>query len=301
MKKTIYLLIIFLINLPSLAQLKTKPWPAQGWLESFMTGGANAATFRHFLLLPDGTLQTFSPGEKPQSFPGIDHVVSISAGTFHMLALKDDGIVWAWGGNSDRQLGNELLARNEKSSDIPVQVSNLKNVVAISAKGLGSYALLKDSTVWAWGYGNSGMMGDGATLTGPLTSAHWSGRPVPVQVKGIHNAIAISGPMALLADGTIMTWGDGYHGRLGNGTDITSNVPVKVQGISNAIAIAYREYGALALLADGTVWAWGSNIKGQLGIGSNAAGDNKESNVPVRVQGISNAVAIDANTICLPY
>ena len=78
-----------------------------------------------------------------------------------MLALKDDGTIWAWGGNSDRQLGNEMLGKNEKGSDVPVQVSNIKDAVAISAKGLCSYALLKDSTVWAWGYGNSGMMGDG--------------------------------------------------------------------------------------------------------------------------------------------
>ena len=115
-----------------------------------------------------------------------------------------------------------------------------------------------------------------------MTSAHWSGRSVPVQVKNIHNAIAISGPMALLADGTVVTWGDGYRGRLGNGADITSNIPVAVKNISNVVAIAYREYGALALSADGAVWAWGSNMKGQLGIGSKAAGDDKESNILLR-------------------
>jgi alpha-tubulin suppressor-like RCC1 family protein len=299
MKSIITLLLLTLSINISNAQLKPSQSPGQNWLEGFMTAGANASSFRHFLLLADGTLQIFAPGEQPKTLQGIDNVAAISAGTFHILALKKDGTVWAWGGNSDRQLGNETLAKNEKSSDFPVQVTGISNAVAISAKGLNSYALLSDGTVWAWGNGNLGMSGDGKEITSSLTSAHWSGRSVPVQVKGIHNAVAISGPIALLSDGTVFTWGDGYYGRLGNGAAITSNVPVQVKGINSAVAIAYREYGALVLLADGTVWAWGSNIKGQLGTGNANTGEKNGSSVPVKVQGINNAVAIDANNVCM--
>ena len=299
MKRTIYFFLLIIFSRQSVAQLKADTWPNNNWLEGFMTGGASASTFRHFLLLPDGTLQIFAPGETAATFPGINHVKAISAGTFHMLALKDDGTVWAWGSNDDRQLGNELLAKNEQRSDVPVQVTGIKNAVAISAKGSNSYALLANGTVWAWGNGNLGMTGDGKEITSSLTSAHWSGRPVPVQVKGITNAIAISGPMALLADGNIMTWGDGYYGALGNGSNETTNAPVQVKVLSNAVAIAHREHGALALLADGTVWAWGSNIKGQLGTGSANTGEDKFSNTPVKVTGIDNAIAIDAHNVCI--
>jgi len=33
-------------------------------------------------------------------------VVAIAAGNHHTVALKEDGTVWAWGRNSDGQLGD---------------------------------------------------------------------------------------------------------------------------------------------------------------------------------------------------
>jgi alpha-tubulin suppressor-like RCC1 family protein len=300
--KTKIILLLFLfhvLNICKAQKVLGGKWPGQNWVASFMTGGASASTFRHFLLLPNGTLEIFAPGETPQPFPGIDHVVAISAGTFHILALKSDGTIWAWGSNDDRQLGNAALAKSLKRSDVPVQVTGITNAIAISAKGANSYALLADSTVWAWGNGNVGMTGDGGKMSDKYTSSNWSGRSVPVKVQSIHNAIAISGPMALLADGTIMTWGDGGFGRLGNGSTESTVVPVKVTGINNAVAIAYRENGALALLADGTVWAWGKNYKGQLGNGAKNIDQNDGSNVPVQVKNITNAVAISAHNVCM--
>lgn len=298
MKKILCFLVLVLLIQNAFAQTATTKY-LQNWAGGFMTGGASASGFRHFILLPGGTLQIFAPGEKPQPYTGISDVIAISAGTFHILALKKDGTVWAWGSNDDRQLGNEALAKKQQRSDVPVQVTGLTNVVAISAKGANSYALKADGTVWAWGYANLGMTGDGKEILSSLMNAYRTGRPMLQQVTGITNAVAIAGPMALLADGTVVAWGDGYNGRLGNGTNATTSVPVQVKGITHAVAIAYREYGALALLADGTVWAWGSNIKGQLGTGYANTGENKSSNVPVQVQGITNAVAIEANSVCL--
>jgi len=298
MKKILCFLFNALLVQHSFEQANTKPSGPYG-LDGFMTDGADASSFKHFLLLPNGTLASFAPGEQPQQFQGIDYVTAISAGTFHMLALKKDGTVWAWGRNDSRQLGNQLLSQKEMPSAVPVQVTGIKNAIAISAKHANSYALLADGTVWAWGNGNMGMTGNGGNITKAGTSARWSAPMIPIQVNGIKNAIAIAGPMALLADGTIMTWGDGSYGRLGNGTNTTTSTPVPVSGIKNAIAIAYREYGALALLADGTVWAWGRNIKGQLGTAVPAKTPNDASNIPVQVNGLNNVIAIDANTVCL--
>jgi len=58
---------------------------------------------------------------------GLDGVVKIAASDEHVVVLKSDGTVWAWGRNLNGQLGNGTNI----DSDIPVQVSDLSGVVDI--------------------------------------------------------------------------------------------------------------------------------------------------------------------------
>lgn len=62
----------------------------------------------------------------------------IAAGSGHILALKSDGTVWAWGSNAHGELGD---GTNENSLE-PVQVAGLTGVKAISA-GKGFSLALK--------------------------------------------------------------------------------------------------------------------------------------------------------------
>ncbi|MFE4706814.1 HYR domain-containing protein [Peribacillus simplex] len=227
----------------------------------------------------------------PVPVSGLTNVVAIAAGVIHSLALLSDGTVWAWGGNTDGQLGNGT----NTSSNVPVQVIGtggsgvLTNVIAITAGGSHSLAILSDGTVRAWGANGTGQLGNGTN-----TSSN-----VPVQVSGLTNVVAIAAgsnhSLAILSDGTVRAWGGNSSGQLGNGTNTDSNVPVMVGGISNAINIAGGILHSLALLSDGTVRAWGRNMEGQLG---NAI--NTDSNVPVQVVGtggsgvLTNVVAISA-------
>jgi len=95
-----------------------------------------------------------------------------------MLALKEDGTVWAWGWNVQGQLGNGT----DSSSYIPIQVSNLTGEAAIEAGMYHNLALRNDGTVWSWGYNTSGQVGDGTTIN----------RFVPAQVSGLTNVTAIA-------------------------------------------------------------------------------------------------------------
>jgi alpha-tubulin suppressor-like RCC1 family protein len=70
-------------------------------------------------------------------------VVAIAAGSTHNLALKADGTVWAWGANSNGQLGNITV----DSSSIPVQVNGITKVVAIAAGGRQSLALVQSAPI----------------------------------------------------------------------------------------------------------------------------------------------------------
>jgi len=71
----------------------------------------------------------------------------IAAGFYHTLALKDDGTVWAWGGNEFGQLGDETTI----DKYVPVQVHSLNNVRSVSCGTYHSLALKHDGTVWEWG------------------------------------------------------------------------------------------------------------------------------------------------------
>ena len=48
-------------------------------------------------------------------------ITTLAAGLTHSVALKDDGTVWSWGGNSYGELGNG----NNTESNVPVQAVGL--------------------------------------------------------------------------------------------------------------------------------------------------------------------------------
>jgi alpha-tubulin suppressor-like RCC1 family protein len=109
----------------------------------------------------------------PVQVSSLTGVIAIAAGTYHSLALKNDGTVWAWGYNNYGQLGN---GSNIFYSNVPVQVSSLTGVIAIAAMGSShSLALKNDGTVWAWGANGYGQLGIG----------NYTDKNVPVQVTGM--------------------------------------------------------------------------------------------------------------------
>jgi alpha-tubulin suppressor-like RCC1 family protein len=116
---------------------------------------------------------------------------------------------------------------------------------------------------------------------------------VPVEVSALKfvTAVAAGGlhSLALLANGTVVAWGDNENGQLGDGTTVLRETPVPVAGLSGVKAIAAGGEHSLALLSNGTVMAWGANASGQLGDGTTALKDE-----PVAVKGLSNVRAIAA-------
>jgi alpha-tubulin suppressor-like RCC1 family protein len=92
---------------------------------------------------------------------------------------------------------------------------------------------------------------------------------------------------ALLADGTMRTWGNGYSGQLGNGLTIDMSTTVTPCNISNVVSIAGNNHHTAALLSDGTMRIWGAGLYGQLGNGSTV-----DMSTAVTPTGVSNVVAI---------
>jgi len=200
-------------------------------------------------------------------------VAAISAGPDHALALRRDGTVIAWGLGTSGELGNRAVSDSASPVLVtgPAGQGSMSGVIAVAAGGGYSLALRSDGTVWAWGVGGNGQLGNKGTTSAPA--------PVPVigpagtaPLGGIR-AIAASPKhaLALGRDGTVWAWGYGKNGELGNAGTLDSAIPVAVVGPGSAgslgdiIGVAAGAGFSLALRSDSTVWAWGYGSHGQLG------------------------------------
>jgi len=228
-----------------------------------------------------GNGKSVTSKDAPAEVRGLHGVEAIAAGGSHGVALLRSGTVMAWGDNGTGQLGNGT----NSNENTPVPVTGLSGVSAISAGGTFSLALLSDGTVMAWGDNSEGELGDDSDVSYSNT---------PVQVTGLIGVTAISAgvnhAIALLSDGTVMTWGDNTFGELGDGTSGSfSNAPVTVNSLSGATAVAAGNGFSEALVSGGEVVAWGNNASGQLGDGSTSGSDS-----PVPVVGLSSITSIAA-------
>ncbi len=220
----------------------------------------------------------------PAPVAGLSGITAVSGGFSTGYALRTDGTVLAWGLGGYANLGNGTY---DASSASPVPVSGLSGVTAIAGAGLSAFALKSDGTVWGWGQGGEGQLGDQPGLSNSYSSS------VPVQIPGLSSITAIAGNVdngyALKSDGTVWAWGWGGSGALGNGTSAAVAVPapVPVSALTAVTSIAAGAHNGYALTSDGSVWDWGQGTTGGLGNGSTA-----DSDVPVKVSALASVTAI---------
>lgn len=161
----------------------------------------------------------------------LSDIVAICAGWYHSVALKSDGTLYAWGLNHHGQLGD---GTTDTHSDYPVQVVGidgigyLTDVIAISAGGNHTLALLSDSTLLAWGQNTRGQLGNGTTLSTNSPTHVINHEGVSILDDIISIECGSEHTLAMKSDGTLWTWGRNNHGQLGDGTNDDSSVPVRI-------------------------------------------------------------------------
>lgn len=201
-------------------------------------------------------LRAYAYGEQRLSIDGL--VERGVSGGRHSLALDASGNVWAWGDNSQGQLG---LGTTDGSSETPVQVPGLTGVAALAAGRFHSVALRNDGTVWVWGGNARGQLG-----LGDAASAY-----VPTKIAGLADVVAIATyldhTLALTVDGDVWAWGANERGQLGDGTTVDRPAPVRLSGLVAADISAGQIHSAVRTPGGGVV-AWGDNTYGQLGTGT---------------------------------
>jgi len=209
--------------------------------------------------LGDGTL---TEHDTPEQVAGLSGVRQVAAGFDHSLALRSDGTVWAWGGNNHGQAGTGAAGANQLT---PVQVAGLTGVTKIAAGYRFSLALRSDGTVWAWGLGNQGQLGNSATFDSAVPVQTWMTQATSI-AAGWDAAYAVRSNSA---GATVWSWGGDTCGDLGlgataAGTTPMVTIPQPVIGITtpNIVQVSGGQYYALALGSDGQVWGWGADKPG---------------------------------------
>jgi alpha-tubulin suppressor-like RCC1 family protein len=234
---------------------------------------ASGAILHSLILKTDGTLwacgsntydqvgatATENPQRTPVQVLGIvGTIAAIETGGWHSLALTTDGRLYAWGRDHVGQLGDGTTSNRSTPAQVATGVSS------VSAGQAYTLILKTDGSVWGCGENNQGQLCN-ATAVGGFTSTFTQLIPSGAA------AIAAAGwtGAALRTDGTILTWGLGLEGELGNGTNTPQQTtPVEVPGLTLAGgSLAGGGYHFVALPSDGSAWLWGLSQYGQLGDG----------------------------------
>jgi alpha-tubulin suppressor-like RCC1 family protein len=207
----------------------------------------------------------------------------VSAGQNFTLAIKSDGTLWGWGQNSNL-LG--LGLGNLANQNLPIQIGTANDWLTVSAGTIHSLAVKTNGTLWSWGNGQFGQLGNGVFN---------SATPNVTQVGTATDWLRVSAgnrfSLAIKNTGTLWSWGWNFTGQLGNNTVVDLNLPAQVGTANDWFLIDAGDQHALAIKTTGTLWAWGNNTFGQLGDGTNTT-----SLLPIQIGTATNWSLISGGT-----
>jgi alpha-tubulin suppressor-like RCC1 family protein len=191
----------------------------------------------------------------------------VSAGTFHTLAVRTNGTLWAWGCNGNGRLGTN----NTTTYSSPVSVvGGFTDWCQVSAGRWHSLGIRTNGTLWSWGNNPVGQLGTNNTTTYSSPVSVVGGFTDWCQVAtSLWCSILfsnVSHTLGVRSNGTLWAWGCNACGLLGDNTTTDRASPVSVVGgFTDWCQAATQTFSSHGLRMNGTIWAWGSNCSCSLG------------------------------------
>ena len=192
------------------------------------------------------------------TFAGGTDWKQVAVGGARTAAIKTDGTLWTWGLNSSSQLGvNDGAIRSTPVTTF----AGGTNWKSVSCGSEHTAAIKTDGTLWIWGQGTLGQLGNFAATTRSTPVTTFSGGTDWKQVaSGLQHTAAIK------TDGSLWTWGANGSGQLGINDSTNRSTPVTTfAGGTDWKQVACGQQYTAAIKTDGTLWIWGLGTSGQLG------------------------------------
>ena len=191
-------------------------------------------------------------------------IVKMACGFGQVLALNEAGEVWAWGRNSDGQVGCGTTKKVTAPQKLP-----LTGIVDIAAGGKFSLALDKDGVLWGWGKNESHQLSNGKEKYFPS--------PVKIDIGSIRPAFIDAGGETVSVvdtEGKLWMWGRNDVCQIGIDTKKQTVLEPRLFEELPAPVVFMDSYNSqtYVILSDGSLWGWGNNRSGQLGIGKKTVG-----------------------------
>jgi alpha-tubulin suppressor-like RCC1 family protein len=221
-----------------------------------------------------------SKGDRPTGVT----FTKVNAGRYHTCGIGSNGQGYCWGYNASGQVGNG----STNPAYAPALVSQGARpsggtFTDISAGGYYSCGVGNNGQAYCWGANGNYQLGTGNT-TGSSTPVLviQGARPSNVTYTSVDTGHQHT--CGLGSDGNGYCWGEGAHGRLGNGGTTSTGSPVLVSKGARPTGVTFTKISGggdhtCGIGSNGQAYCWGRNNYGQLGNGNTGT----DSSIPVLV------------------
>lgn len=226
----------------------------------------------------------------PQQIAVGETVDAIAAGGYHVCALLASTKVKCWGENTYGQLGNSTYAPTPTPTAVRDGGSDLSGVVALSAGGSHTCAVLSNGQGRCWGGGSFGQLASGSIVAAGANTAQTVLDSSSSSATDLVSVSAGSRHTCFVrSTGRIACAGDNTEGEIGNGESGASQV-LRLAVVQNskpstaaAAAVSAGSDYSCALGSDGSASCWGKGVNGTL-----ANAQTTSSASPVEVVGVAS-------------
>ena len=196
---------------------------------------------------------------------------SVSCGASYTLVIDDNGYVWAFGWNSDGQLGVGDRAERQ----VPTRIDTLPEIQMIATGNYQSLFLDVNGQVWGCGKNDRNQLGLGAQRPNILV-------PEPINIPAAIKQIAIGDNQSFFVDVERQVWC--MRSKKITPGDAEFHLEVNIlEGLPQIEFITAKDGNLYLLDINGEVWSCGNNSFSQLGVATAAFSEK-----PAKIQDLSN-------------